>query len=130
MQCIVFTNSLHLAAKYRASQQDVLAILNKNLVYQQIVEFQLLDVSDYQDEFGEKPTWQEHKAIIADFMAGMGLQPSPKLSLFIVGGDDVIPMPRISNPINESVHRGSRQPATSQHCARQDGSAAKQHLHP
>lgn len=102
MQCIVFTNSLHLAAKYRASQQDVLAILNKNLVYQQIVEFQLLDVSDYQDEFGEKPTWHEHKAIIADFMAGMGLQPSPKLSLFIVGGDDVIPMPRISNPINET----------------------------
>ena len=102
MQCIVLTNSLRLAAKYRASQQDVLAILEKNLVYQQIVEFQLLDVTDYQDEFGEKPTWQEHKAILADFMAGMGLQPSPSLSLFIVGGDDVIPMPRITNPINET----------------------------
>ena len=102
MQCIVLTNSLRLAAKYRASQQDVLAILEKNLVCQQIVEFLLLDVSDYQDEFGEKPTWQEHKAILADFMAGMGLQPSPSLSLFIVGGDDVIPMPRIANPINET----------------------------
>ena len=100
MQCIVLTNSLRLAAKYRASQQDVLAILEKNLVCQQIVEFLLLDVSDYQDEFGEKPTWQDHKAILADFMAGMGLQPSPSLSLFIVGGDDVIPMPRIANPIN------------------------------
>ena len=102
MQCIVLTNSLRLAAKYRASQQDVLAILEKNLVCQQIVEFLLLDVSDYQDEFGEKPTWQEHKAIMADFMSGMGLQPSPSLSLFIVGGDDVIPMPRIANPINET----------------------------
>ena len=102
MQCIVLTNSLRLAAKYRASQQDVLAILEKNLVYQQIVEFLLLDVSDYQDDFGEKPTWQEHKAILADFMAGMGLQPSPSLSLFIVGGDDVVPMPRITNPINET----------------------------
>ena len=102
MQCIVLTNSLRLAAKYRALQQDVLAILEKNLVCQQIVEFLLLDVSDYQDEFGEKPTWQEHKAIMADFMAGMGLQPSPSLSLFIVGGDDVIPMPRIANPINET----------------------------
>ena len=102
MQCIVLTNSLRLAAKYRASQQDVLAILEKNLVCQQIVEFLLLDVSDYQDEFGEKPTWQDHKAILADFMAGMGLQPSPSLSLFIVGGDDVIPMPRIANPINET----------------------------
>ena len=102
MQCIVLTNSLRLAAKYRASQQDILAILEKNLVYQQIVEFHLLDVSDYQDEFGEKPTWQEHKAILGDFMAGMGLHPSPSLSLFIVGGDDVIPMPRITNPINET----------------------------
>ena len=102
MQCIVLTNSLRLAAKYRALQQDVLAILEKNLVCQQIVEFLLLDVSDYQEEFGEKPTWQEHKAILADFMAGMGLQPSPSLSLFIVGGDDVIPMPRITNPINET----------------------------
>ena len=101
MQCIVFTNSSRLAAKYRASQQDVLALLQKNLDYQQVVEFLLLDVSDYQDEFGEKPTWQEHKAILADFMAGMGLQPSPKLSLFIIGGDDVIPMPSITNPIVE-----------------------------
>lgn len=101
MQCIVFTNSKILAAKYRTSQQAVLAILEKNLLLQQIVEFQLLDVPDYQDEFGDKPTWQEHKAILADFMAGMGLLPSPKLSLFIVGGDDVIPMPRIASPINE-----------------------------
>ena len=101
MQCIVFTNSKILAAKYRTSQQAVLALLEKNLLLQQIVEFLLLDVSDYQDEFGDKPTWQEHKAILADFMAGMGIQPSPKLSLFIVGGDDVIPMPRIISPINE-----------------------------
>lgn len=101
MQCIVFTNSNILAAKYRTSQQAVLTILEKNLLLQQIVEFQLLDIVDYQDEFGEKPTWQEHKAILADFMAGMGISPSPKLSLFIVGGDDVIPMPKIINPINE-----------------------------
>jgi len=101
MQCIVFTNTKILAAKYRTSQQAVLALLEKNLLLQQIVEFQLLDVPDYQDEFGDKPTWQEHKAILADFMAGMGLLPSPKLSLFIVGGDDVIPMPRIASPINE-----------------------------
>lgn len=101
MQCIVFTNSKRLAAKYNTSQQDVLALLQKNLISQQIVEFLLLDVADYQDEFGTKPTWQEHKAIMADFMAGMGLKPSPKLSLFIIGGDDVVPMPRISNPIKE-----------------------------
>ena len=101
MQCIVFTNSVHLAAKYRTSQQDAIALLQKNLLSQQIVEFLLLDVADYQDEYGPKPTWQEHKAILADFMAGMGIQPSSKLSVFIIGGDDVIPMPRIENPIHE-----------------------------
>lgn len=101
MQCIVFTNSKHLAAKYNTSQQDVLALLQKNLISQQIVEFLLLDVVDYQDEFGPKPTWEEHKAILADYMAGMGLSPSPELSLFIIGGDDVVPMPRVTNPINE-----------------------------
>lgn len=101
MQCIVFTNSVHLAAKYRCSQQDVIGLLQKNLLCQQTVEFFILDASDYQEEYGDKPTWQEHKAILADFMMGMGIQPSPKLSLFIVGGDDVVPMPRIDNPINE-----------------------------
>lgn len=101
MECIAFTNSVRLAAKYRCSQQDVLGLLQKNLSSQQTVEFFILDASDYQEEFGDKPTWQDHKAILADFMAGMGIAPSPKLSLFIVGGDDVIPMPRITNPINE-----------------------------
>ena len=39
-------------------------------------------------------------------MAGMGLAPSPKLCLFIIGGDDVIPMPRIPNPLgfDEPLH--------------------------
>ena len=101
MQCVVFTNSTLLSAKYNCSQLDVLDLLNKNLYCQQKVEFLVLDVSDYHEEFGNKPSWQEHKAILADFIAGMGLQPSPNLALFIIGGDDVVPMPRITNPINE-----------------------------
>lgn len=101
MQCIIYTNSTRLAAKYRCSQQDVISLLEKNLTSQQVIDFFILDVAEYQDEFGTKPTWEGHKAILADFMAGMGLSPSPRLALFIVGGDDVIPMPRIENPINE-----------------------------
>lgn len=101
MQCIVFTDSKQLAAKYRASQQDVLLLLQRNLSDNQSIEFLILDAADYTEELGANPTHNEYKGILADFMLGMGVSPSPKLSLFIVGGDDVIPMPRIANPINE-----------------------------
>ena len=101
MQCVVFTDSNRLAAKYRASQQDICKLLQYNLNNQESIEFLTLDAVDYQEELGINPTWKEYKAIVTDFIAGMGLTPSPKLALFIVGGDDVIPMPRITNPINE-----------------------------
>ena len=95
MQCIVFTDSNRLAAKYRASQQDICKLLQYNLNNQESIQFLTLDAVDYQEELGINPTWKEYKAIVVDFIAGMGLTPSPKLALFIVGGDDVIPMPRI-----------------------------------
>ena len=102
MQCIVFTDSQRLAEKYRTSQQDVLSLLNKNLMVQQVVEFLLLDTFDYQEELGVSPSWENYKEVLSDFMMGMGLQPSPTLSLFIIGGDDIIPMPRILSPITET----------------------------
>lgn len=102
MQCIVFTDSQRLAEKYHTSQQDVLNLLDKNLMAQQVIEFQLLDAVDYQKELGIAPTWENYKEVLSDFMMGMGLQPSPHLSLFIIGGDDVIPMPRIISPITET----------------------------
>ena len=100
MQCIVFTDSKRLAVKYRVSQQDVLSILQQNLCDNQNIKFLILDASEYPEELGHNPRYVEYKNIIADFMLGMGISPSPKLSLFIVGGDDVIPMPRIVSPIN------------------------------
>lgn len=102
MQCIVFTDTKRLAAKYRVSQQDVNKLLVKNLIYHIQVEFLILDAAEYQEELGSVPTIQDYKNILEDFCKGMGLQPSPKLSLFIIGGDDVIPMPRIPNPISEN----------------------------
>lgn len=101
MQCIVLTDSERLSAKYRASRKDVLQLLQRNLMDQNTIECLLLDAADYRDELGEDPSWYEYKAIVGDFMLGMGLKGSPKLSLFIIGGDDVIPMPRMQSPIDE-----------------------------
>jgi hypothetical protein len=101
MQCIVFTDSIRLAEKYRTSRQDVLDLLQKNLKDSDLYEFLFLDAIDYRDELGQTPSWQDYKLILADFIKGMGIEPSPKTSLFIIGGDDVIPMPRMQNPIEE-----------------------------
>ena len=68
MQCIVFTDSKQLAAKYRASQQDVLLLLQRNLSDNQSIEFLILDAADYTEELGVNPTHNEYKGILADFM--------------------------------------------------------------
>ena len=99
MQTIVFTDTNRLASKYQTTQGDVLSLIDRNLLCRADTEFLLLDAADYQEELGNNPDWENYKEILSDFFAGMGLIPSPKLGLFIMGGDDVIPMPRIDNPI-------------------------------
>ena len=102
MQCVVFTDTQRLAEKYKTSRQDVLGLLQKNLLNQDTTEFLLLDAVDYQEELGQDSSWHGYKAVFEDFFKGMGIESSPQTSLFIIGGDDVIPMPRVPSPIDES----------------------------
>ena len=99
MQTIVFTDTTRLASKYHTTQGDVLSLIDRNLLSRVDMEFMMLDASDYQEELSINPSWEGYKDILSDFFAGMGLVPHPKLGLFILGGDDVIPMPRIENPL-------------------------------
>lgn len=76
-----------------------MSLISRNLLARTDIEFLLLDASDYKEELGGNPDWKNNKEILADFFIGMGLTPSLGLGLFIIGGDDVIPMPRIDNPL-------------------------------
>ncbi len=98
MQCIIFTDTKRLAEKYSTSRQDAFGMIERNLLAQTCVNFMLLDAADYADELESDNSWHGYKSILIDFMMGMGLRKSPALSVFIIGGDDVIPMPRIENP--------------------------------
>lgn len=106
MQTIVFTDTERIASKYQATKGVVLSLIDRNLLSRTDEEFLLLDAADYQEELSQNSTWEGYKEIITDFLAGMGIVPSSKLSLFILGGDDVIPMPRVQNPIgfDEPLH--------------------------
>lgn len=100
MQCIIFTDSKRLADKYRVCQQDVLNIISSNLLYRKEHDAFLLDAVDYKEVLSQFYDWKGYKFILLDFIKGMGLKVSPSLSLFILGGDDVIPMPRVPNPLD------------------------------
>ncbi len=72
-------------------------MIERNLLAQTCAEFLFLDAVDYPEELSGEPTWHDYKAVLLEFMMGMGLRKSPSLSVFIIGGDDVIPMPRIAS---------------------------------
>lgn len=101
MQSIVFTDTKRLGNKYDVSQDYIHSLLSDNLLKRSECEFLLLDASEY-EEITSKSHWRDYKAILSDFYLGMGIKQSPQILLFIIGGDDVIPMPRIANPIDQN----------------------------
>ena len=101
MTCVIFTDTFRLAEKYGESKGCVTEIIGHNLLHREDCDFQLLDAADYAAELSELPGWKGYKAILLDFFLGMGIEHSPLTSLFIIGGEDVIPMPQIDSPINE-----------------------------
>lgn len=104
MQCILITDSIILAEKYRTSQQYVIELIQKNIqIFNETCEVLFLDAADYFDELCIDNTPSSYHSIIIDFVKGMGLSFSPSLSVFILGGDDVIPMYRFDNPVQEGV---------------------------
>ena len=105
-QLIIFTDSEKIAYKYKVSKTDVLNLIHRNIDNIGSYEVLILDASDYKEELSKQKNWQVYKDILLDFYAGMGIMPSPEVSLYILGGDDVVPMPRVINPIgsDEEIH--------------------------
>ncbi len=96
---ILFTDSAALAGKYGVSENDVTRILLNHINELQSVGHNgyLLDASKY-SLGGDDVTWMDYRDLIANFMDDNNIDPSPKVSLFIIGGNDVIFQPAIKNP--------------------------------
>lgn len=99
--CVIFTDTERLARKYSVTQSTVMEMISRNLLLRGDFDFQLLDAADYGPELKAMSTWEGYKEILIDFFLGMGIEQSPETSVFIIGGDDVIPMPRLESPIAE-----------------------------
>lgn len=98
---VIFTDTAVLADKYRCPRQEVLEIINGYMrgCANRGIEWQLVDVGGHDFDyifskgFSEEVSWEDYRQALADNCAGMGWQTDCNTPLFIIGGDDVIPVP-------------------------------------
>lgn len=96
---VIFTDTCVLADKYNCRRQEVIDVIETFIRYSvdRGVDWQLVDVGghDFDYIFKYDVTWQGYCRALADNCAGMGWNTDCNTPLFIIGGDDVIPVPRI-----------------------------------
>lgn len=98
---IILTNANALARKYGCSTQDVYDVFNDFIqnAYDQRMYWTFLDIAQYgMDSANEPPSWIECNEAVSRCIAENKLTAGADLHLFIIGGDDVIPIPRMEDP--------------------------------
>lgn len=108
--CVLWTNSKKLAIKYDAElnidfQQNIKGFLSTLEVPN--IKYLLLDASDHNFEkyIQNDDSWQSHQSMLQKFHDSvlLTLGVDHPVSLYIIGGDDVIPMPKVGNPVSYSI---------------------------
>ena len=64
------------------------------------IDWQVVDISDEIYADFDKTNWRTYIQVLDDYYTGLGLQDRCYCPLFILGGDDVVPMPIIRNPLD------------------------------
>lgn len=97
---IIFTNTEQIARKYKqTSAQDVRDIIVGFMLTAESYDgthWNLVDLSsgEFQGCISPNAEWKEYAQFIADYAEGVGVSKSADTPLFIIGGDEVIPIPK------------------------------------
>ena len=99
---VIFTDTCVLAEKYNCRRQEVIDVIDtfiRNGVYRGI-DWQLVDVGGHDFDYifknvKNEVSWRDYCRALADNCVGMGWQTDCNTPLFIIGGDDVIPVPQV-----------------------------------
>lgn len=96
---VIFTDTCVLADKYNCRRDEVLAVIDNYIKScgDRSVEWQLVDVGghDFDYIFSQDVTWNGYSHALEDECVGMGWHTDCNTPLLIIGGDDVIPVPRV-----------------------------------
>lgn len=114
---IIWTDTQVLAKKYGVSRDKVERLLMAFVTAneQMGIDWYLLDMADRQLEVGEA-TWMDYSEVLQNYIKDEGIAPGPHLSLFIVGGNDVIPQPAEDNPCSSGSDYDDRVFADFYYC--------------
>lgn len=97
---IIFTNTEQIARKYKqTTAQDVRDIIVGFMLTAESYDgthWNLVDLSsdEFQGCISPNAEWKEYAQFIADYAEGVGVSKSADTPLFIIGGDEVIPIPK------------------------------------
>lgn len=97
---IIFTDILRIANKLNEKPGKIAHLISSYISdCSPYIEWILADVSDQMYDDIDKTNWHSYFNILHDFYIGLGLQKSYNCPLFIIGDDDIIPMPIVDNPL-------------------------------
>ncbi|MDD7010270.1 MAG: zinc ribbon domain-containing protein [Candidatus Cryptobacteroides sp.] len=98
---ILWTDTVLLAEKYDVDSGEIEDILIRFIdkSEEQGITWHLLDMAEYETGM-DGASWMDYSESLENFMDENSIQAGPHLSLFIIGGNDVIPQPAVANPCN------------------------------
>lgn len=96
---ILYTNTVKIAQKYGCTQDDVCAVLQNfcEKAANHKMYWHFLDVAHHATYFEDADFWLEHNALISQFMEDNHIAYGIHTPLFIIGGHDVIPIPKVED---------------------------------
>lgn len=103
---LILTNTLRLAEVLNESPEKIsttiLRYIDRCASY---INWQLVDLANMSADGIFNGDWKSCAMLLGDFYYGLGLNDRYNTPLFIIGGDNVVPMPTIENPLMMSVGR-------------------------
>lgn len=101
---ILFADTEKLAEKYGCNKNKVQALLRAFMTEaaEKDMHWQLLDAADYRKQLGAAPSWLDYNELLSDYMREEGFKYGIQTPVFIIGGDDVIPIPMVEDTFGTS----------------------------
>lgn len=101
---ILFTDTEALSKKYDCDKSQVLTLMKAiiNQTSEHGMHWRLLDASEHRKQLGKDPFWLDYNELLSDFMQKEGFKYGMKTPVFIIGGDDVIPIPMVEDTYGTS----------------------------
>ena len=100
---LILTNTKLLANVLSSNQKSVVSVISSYVSScASYISWQTIDMADQIYDDMDKSNWSTYASVLNDYYVGLGLQDRSYCPLFIIGGDDIVPMPRVVNPLKAS----------------------------